>query len=245
MVASVAGRTALGENETKRAFRWGPKWATRLMKARKLRIKRVSALGTADATKRRRRTRDVFGICGIRRSQCAPRNLVQISRTPIASRRGKSKSTQDREVWSGCKSAAPATDRSGRTATNERSDIREPTRHLPRVSLRSPGLRGRRARRCRWGKLERVKGIEPSYSAWKAAALPLSYTRIAGDHLTRPRGGLNPPPGGFNSGRCSQIQPAPALTAVWPATILSVPKPTKGGDPVSYLKRCHLAGIAR
>jgi hypothetical protein len=26
-------------------------------------------------------------------------------------------------------------------------------------------------------KLERVKGIEPSYSAWKAATLPLSYTR--------------------------------------------------------------------
>jgi hypothetical protein len=33
--------------------------------------------------------------------------------------------------------------------------------------------------RCykRLKKLERVKGIEPSYSAWKAAALPLSYTR--------------------------------------------------------------------
>lgn len=28
-----------------------------------------------------------------------------------------------------------------------------------------------------WGKLERVKGIEPSSSAWEAAALPLSYTR--------------------------------------------------------------------
>src|SRR5215211_5022956 len=28
-----------------------------------------------------------------------------------------------------------------------------------------------------WLVLERVKGIEPSYSAWKAAALPLSYTR--------------------------------------------------------------------
>lgn len=29
-----------------------------------------------------------------------------------------------------------------------------------------------------WEKsLERVKGIEPSYSAWEAAALPLSYTR--------------------------------------------------------------------
>ncbi len=26
--------------------------------------------------------------------------------------------------------------------------------------------------------LERVKGIEPSSSAWKATALPLSYTRI-------------------------------------------------------------------
>jgi hypothetical protein len=27
-------------------------------------------------------------------------------------------------------------------------------------------------------KVERVPGIEPGYSAWKAAALPLSYTRI-------------------------------------------------------------------
>ena len=26
-------------------------------------------------------------------------------------------------------------------------------------------------------KLERAKGIEPSYSAWKAAALPLCYAR--------------------------------------------------------------------
>jgi hypothetical protein len=43
--------------------------------------------------------------------------------------------------------------------------------------------------------LERVKGIEPSYSAWKAAALPLSYTR-AGVELTRHAGGLNPPPAG-------------------------------------------------
>jgi hypothetical protein len=30
-------------------------------------------------------------------------------------------------------------------------------------------------------KMERVKGIEPSYSAWKAAALPLSYTRSRSD----------------------------------------------------------------
>ena len=27
-------------------------------------------------------------------------------------------------------------------------------------------------------RLERVAGIEPAYSAWKAAALPLSYTRL-------------------------------------------------------------------
>jgi hypothetical protein len=39
--------------------------------------------------------------------------------------------------------------------------------------------------------MERVKGIEPSYSAWKAAALPLSYTRIgetAGRHLVEGAG---------------------------------------------------------
>ena len=28
--------------------------------------------------------------------------------------------------------------------------------------------------------MERVKGIEPSSSAWKAVALPLSYTRFIG-----------------------------------------------------------------
>ncbi len=27
--------------------------------------------------------------------------------------------------------------------------------------------------------MERVKGIEPSYSAWEADVLPLNYTRIA------------------------------------------------------------------
>ena len=30
--------------------------------------------------------------------------------------------------------------------------------------------------------LERVKGIEPSQPAWKAGALPLSYTRILKNH---------------------------------------------------------------
>jgi hypothetical protein len=27
-------------------------------------------------------------------------------------------------------------------------------------------------------RLERVKGIEPSYAAWEAAVLPLNYTRV-------------------------------------------------------------------
>lgn len=27
-------------------------------------------------------------------------------------------------------------------------------------------------------KMERVKGIEPSYAAWEAAVLPLNYTRV-------------------------------------------------------------------
>lgn len=31
--------------------------------------------------------------------------------------------------------------------------------------------------------MERVEGIEPSSSAWKAVALPLSYTRIAYSYL--------------------------------------------------------------
>jgi hypothetical protein len=31
-------------------------------------------------------------------------------------------------------------------------------------------------------KLERVKGIEPSYAAWEAAVLPLNYTRDGTEH---------------------------------------------------------------
>ena len=34
-------------------------------------------------------------------------------------------------------------------------------------------------------RLERVKGIEPSYAAWEAAVLPLNYTRIATDQCDR------------------------------------------------------------
>ena len=56
--------------------------------------------------------------------------------------------------------------------------------------------------------LERVKGIEPSYSAWKAAALPLSYTR-AGVDLSRCAGGLNPARTAQFSLRTAPFPPAP------------------------------------
>ena len=93
--------------------------------------------------------------------------------------------------------------------------------------------------------LERVKGIEPSYSAWKAAALPLSYTRVRpiNYHAT---------PAASTTLTASTILsplgrpgPDPALTGDDFLPILGSPLTTKGGDPVSYTKRCHLAGIAR
>src|ERR1700759_4753995 len=46
--------------------------------------------------------------------------------------------------------------------------------------------------------LERVKGIEPSYSAWKAAALPLSYPRIPSSTNTALRRPQPPSPRGAN-----------------------------------------------
>ena len=82
--------------------------------------------------------------------------------------------------------------------------------------------------------LERVKGIEPSYSAWKAAALPLSYTR-ATDELTRRPRRLNRPAAAV----------AAPLTRADSQPMFAFPSTMKGGDPVSLTKRCHLAGIAR
>jgi hypothetical protein len=49
----------------------------------------------------------------------------------------------------------------------------------------------------RWEWLERVKGIEPSYSAWKAAALPLSYTRAPGRSPNTPGVRSQPPTEGW------------------------------------------------
>ena len=47
--------------------------------------------------------------------------------------------------------------------------------------------------RATFGHLERVKGIEPSSSAWKASALPLSYTRVPLSLSAKPRLSLNTP----------------------------------------------------
>jgi hypothetical protein len=41
--------------------------------------------------------------------------------------------------------------------------------------------------------VERVKGIEPSSSAWKAVALPLSYTRLSEVRKQMPEIGISLP----------------------------------------------------
>src|SRR5690349_13699185 len=58
--------------------------------------------------------------------------------------------------------------------------------------------------------MERVKGIEPSYSAWKAAALPLSYTRarsrpLFNRHAAEGAGSRNP----GRASQCGVLRRAP------------------------------------
>jgi hypothetical protein len=104
--------------------------------------------------------------------------------------------------------------------------------------------------------MERVKGIEPSYSAWKAAALPLSYTRLpvmTYHAVTTVSTAPWPVLLSFKAS-CSRTglaavsqesAPASPLTDANSRPILLFPRTRKGGDSVSYSKRCHLAGIAR
>jgi hypothetical protein len=95
-------------------------------------------------------------------------------------------------------------------------------------------------------RLERVKGIEPSYSAWKAAALPLSYTRARpiNYHATEAASTAMHGPLKRPLFLACFVRGGP-LTGADSLPILRFPSTTKGGDPVSYTKRCHLAGIAR
>ena len=94
--------------------------------------------------------------------------------------------------------------------------------------------------------LERVKGIEPSYSAWKAAALPLSYTRARpiNYHATEAASTAMRRFGVATASAAALARPGP-LTCADSVPILMFPSTTKGGDSVSYTKRCHLAGITR
>jgi hypothetical protein len=56
---------------------------------------------------------------------------------------------------------------------------------------------------------------------------------VRADQLSRHGRGLN---------RQAPVRP---LTGGDSLPILMFPPTTKGGDPVSFIKRCHLAGIAR
>jgi hypothetical protein len=46
---------------------------------------------------------------------------------------------------------------------------------MPEENIRSGFCRNAGSRL--WKKVERAKGIEPSYAAWEAAVLPLNYAR--------------------------------------------------------------------
>ena len=94
--------------------------------------------------------------------------------------------------------------------------------------------------------LERVKGIEPSYSAWKAAALPLSYTRARPIHYHATEAASTAMHRALETAWfLTCLVRGGALTGADSLPILRFPSTMKGGDPVSYTKRCHLAGIAR
>jgi len=74
----------------------------------------------------------------------------------------------------------------------------------------------------------------------------LSYTRLWADQLSRQPSGLNRHALVWllECPSVPRLAPAP-LTGADSLPILPFPSTMKGGDPVSYTKRCHLAGIAR
>src|SRR6185312_6355835 len=81
-------------------------------------------------------------------------------------------------------------------------------------------------------KLERAKGIEPSYEAWEASVLPLNYARFA--RSLKKRGmageeGLEPPTPGFGD-RCSnQLSYTPTRAPFMPHRALSRKGRTQAG----------------
>src|SRR5579885_2154841 len=64
---------------------------------------------------------------------------------------------------------------------------RAASRCISRRSLSRPYRRENRSRCTE--RLERAKGIEPSYAAWEAAVLPLNYARGGDENYWNRRGG--------------------------------------------------------
>src|SRR5690348_3483576 len=90
------------------------------------------------------------------------RRTLRARRGDVMHYTGPQCKTDERRL--GGQNRLPARDYGGQEGRlGERPPSLRPSRQFPRLSLR---------------RLERVKGIEPSSSAWKAVALPLSYTRI-------------------------------------------------------------------
>ena len=97
----------------------------------------------------------------------------------------------DSERAIGCMGAPPATGPSMHCSCARRS-MHECRLHAiclanrMRLGLLSSMSRARVPAQRPESRLERVKGIEPSYEAWEAAVLPLNYTRIGRDSTVAP-----------------------------------------------------------
>ena len=74
-------------------------------------------------------------------------------------------------------SSAPHLPRLGGARASSTATSSTSTAGSPRASSVAPARRSAAPQRRHRQGMERVMGIEPTYSAWKAAALPLSYTR--------------------------------------------------------------------
>ena len=64
------------------------------------------------------------------------------------------------------------------TAGDEPAFSCKPSGALKKKSRQRSDAAGGETRRAGQGELERATGIEPAWKAWKASALPLSYTRM-------------------------------------------------------------------
>src|SRR5712671_6196574 len=92
--------------------------------------------------------------------------------------------------------------------------------------------------------MERVKGIEPSSSAWKAVALPLSYTRIGNRRALSERCQAPPVKSGLRIGLVGEVGLEP--TKAKPADLQSAPFAARDTPPVArVLKALQRAGQVR